>query len=268
VAANLQTKPANLGCESANKWLLPSISTIGICCYYSARSWYSCYRPIEGGRLSRPRHCRKDAQPVPKAVHRSGCRDKYNWPRPLTPQSIMPSLNHCDLLRHVGVNNLPKVNSTAPRPGIELTACELQVQCLSHCDVGVWPHGWMDQHESWCGGKPQPWPHCVRWGPSRRPKWAQPPIFDPRLLWPNGWMDQDATWYRVRSRPRRHCVRSDPAPAPQKSATAAPIFDPCLLWPNGRPSQQLLSSVIICNHNLAAIVNVDNFCDLDSVKVN
>ena len=32
-----------------------------------------------------------------------------NWPRPLTPQSIMPSLNHCDLLRHAGVNNLPKV---------------------------------------------------------------------------------------------------------------------------------------------------------------
>ena len=53
--------------------------------------------------------CRKGAQYVPKAVHRSGCRHKHNWPRPLTPQSIMPSLNHCDLLRHVGVNNLPKV---------------------------------------------------------------------------------------------------------------------------------------------------------------
>jgi len=72
-------------------------------------SWYSFYRPTEGGRLSRPRHCRKGAQPVPKAVHRSGCRDKHNWPQPLTPQSIMPSLNHCDLLKHVGVNNLPKV---------------------------------------------------------------------------------------------------------------------------------------------------------------
>jgi len=42
---------------------------------------------------------------VPKAVHRSGCRDKHNWPRPLTPQSIIPLLNHCDLLRHVGENN-------------------------------------------------------------------------------------------------------------------------------------------------------------------
>jgi len=72
-------------------------------------SWYSFFRPTEGGRLSRPRHCRKGAQPVPKAVHCSGCRDKHNWQRPLTPQSIMPLLNHCDLLRHVGVNNLPKV---------------------------------------------------------------------------------------------------------------------------------------------------------------
>jgi len=73
------------------------------------KSWYSFYHPTEGGRLSRPRHCRKGAQPVPKAEHRSGCHDKHNWPWPLTPQSIMPSLNHCDLLRHVGANNLPKV---------------------------------------------------------------------------------------------------------------------------------------------------------------
>ena len=72
-------------------------------------SSYSFYHPMEGGMLSQPRHCRKGAQPVPKAVHRSGCRDKRNWPRPLTPQSIMPSLNDCDLQRHVGMNSLPKV---------------------------------------------------------------------------------------------------------------------------------------------------------------
>jgi len=47
-------------------------------------------------------HCRKGAKPVPKAVH-----------------SIMPSLNHYDLLRHVGVNNLPKV-VTRQRRGREL----------------------------------------------------------------------------------------------------------------------------------------------------
>jgi len=84
-------------------------------------SWYSFYRPMQGGRLSRPRHCRKGAQPMPKAVHRSGCRDKHNWPRPLTPLSIMPSLNHCDLPRHVGVNNLPKI-VTRKRHGRELNS--------------------------------------------------------------------------------------------------------------------------------------------------
>jgi len=37
VAANPQTKPADLGCESADSWLLPSADTIAIYYYYSAR---------------------------------------------------------------------------------------------------------------------------------------------------------------------------------------------------------------------------------------
>jgi len=24
----------------------------------------------------------------------------------------------------------------------------------------------MDQHATWYGGRPRPWPHCVGWGPS------------------------------------------------------------------------------------------------------
>ena len=109
VAANSQTKPTDLGCESADKCLLHPHPPSPYVIITQPESWYSFYRPTEGWRLSRPRHCRKGAQPVPKAVHRSGCRDKHNWPWPLTPQSIMPSLNHCDLLRHMGVNNLPTV---------------------------------------------------------------------------------------------------------------------------------------------------------------
>jgi len=71
VAANPQTKPTDLDCESARKkWHLPSASTIAIY-YYSARDLI----PTDGGRLSRPRHCSKGVQPVPKAVYRSGCRD-------------------------------------------------------------------------------------------------------------------------------------------------------------------------------------------------
>ena len=90
------------------------------------------YRPTEGGRLSRPRHCRKGAQPVPKAVHRSGCRNKHNWPRPLTPQSIMPLLNHCDLLRHVGVNNFAQgCYSTAPCRELNLQPASCKSNALA-----------------------------------------------------------------------------------------------------------------------------------------
>ena len=66
-------------------------------------SWYSFYRPTEGGRLSRPRHCSKGAQPVPKAVYRSDYRDKHDRLRwdsnlgPLAPQSGVLPLSHHDL---------------------------------------------------------------------------------------------------------------------------------------------------------------------------
>ena len=38
---------------------------------------------------------------------------------------------------------------------------------LSVCDVrALWPNGWTDQDENWHAGRPRPWSHCVRWGPS------------------------------------------------------------------------------------------------------
>ena len=86
VAANLQTKPIDLGCDSAENLLLPSTSTVAIVIITQPISWYSFYRHTEGGRLSRPRHCSKDAHPVPKVVYRSSCRDKHNL-GPLTLQS-------------------------------------------------------------------------------------------------------------------------------------------------------------------------------------
>jgi len=48
---------------------------------------------MKGGRLSRPKHCSKGAQPMLKTVYRSSCRDKHNRTRrdsnldPLTLQS-------------------------------------------------------------------------------------------------------------------------------------------------------------------------------------
>jgi len=86
---------------------------------------------------------------------------------------------------------------------------------LSVCDVrALWPNCWTDQAETWHAGRPRPWPHCVRWGPSSpSPKRDSPhPIFGPYLLRPNGWMDQDATWYGGRPQPRGLCVRWGPSP--------------------------------------------------------
>ena len=60
----------------------------------------------------------------------------------------------------------------------------------------LWPNSWMDQDATWCGCRPWPWPHCVRWWPSS-PKGAQPPIFRRWLLWPNGRPSQLLCWTLV-----------------------------------------------------------------------
>jgi len=48
---------------------------------------------------------------------------------------------------------------------------------LTVSDVGVlWRNDWMDQNETGHRGRPRPWPHCLRWGPSSPfSKGAQPP---------------------------------------------------------------------------------------------
>ena len=114
----------------------------------------------------------------------------------------------------------------------------LSVCAVSNIDV-LCPNGWMDQDETWHAGRPQPWPHCVRWGPSS-------PVFSPYLLWPNGWMDQNVTCKEVGLGPSDIVLDGDLAPPPQKGGRAwgrsspspirghsLPIFGPCLLWPNG-----------------------------------
>jgi len=54
----------------------------------------------------------------------------------------------------------------------------------------LWSSGWMDQDAIWYGGRPQPSPHCVRWGSSPPPTGQrsdsigqEPSIFGPCMLW-------------------------------------------------------------------------------------
>ena len=50
----------------------------------------------------------------------------------------------------------------------------------------LWPYGWMYQDATWCGGRSQPRPHCVRWGPSSPKKGGTAPNFGPIAVVPNG----------------------------------------------------------------------------------
>jgi len=137
----------------------------------------------------------------------------------------------------------------------------------------------MDQDATWYGGRPWPWPHCVRWGPTPLPKghspqflahvccgqtagWIKMPLgmevdlgpgdivlggdpvppkgHSPQFL-AHVYCSQMAGCIRIPLCVRRNCVRWGPC-----SPLKGPLFGPCLLWPNGRPSQLLLSlSVMI-----------------------
>jgi len=57
-ATDPQTKPPDLGCESDCFRHLSSTTIIAIY-YYSAQKLILIYGPMEGRRLSWPRHCRK-----------------------------------------------------------------------------------------------------------------------------------------------------------------------------------------------------------------
>jgi len=103
----------------------------------------------------------------------------------------------------------------------------------------------MDQDETWHRGRPQPQPHCVRWGPHSAGHSAI--NFGPcivakiggccvlciaHVLWPKGWMDQDATSYGGRSRHRRHCVRWG-LRSPKEKGEQHPSILAHVLWSNG-----------------------------------
>ena len=125
--------------------------------------------------------------------------------------------------------------------GFPTTICKTVCPMLSHhclsvcpvCNVGIlWPNGWMDQHETWHGGRPRHQPHCVRRGPSSpSPKGTQPPSPNIRptsvvAKWLDG-LKCHLVWSRPQ--PGEFVLDGDPAPSPQKGGGAPTTFGPCLL---------------------------------------
>jgi len=104
--------------------------------------------------------------------------------------------------------------------------------CLSVCNVGVlWPNRWMDQDGTWHAGRPRPWPHCVRCGPSS-------PSPKRRRIAPHFWVHvycgQTAGWIKMALGTEVGLgpvdfVRWGPTPV----RTERLIIRPCLLWPKG-----------------------------------
>ena len=76
----------------------------------------------------------------------------------------------------------------------------------------------MDQDETWCAGRPHPWPHCVRWGPSfPSPKWAQPPQFSAHICCHKmaGWIKMPLGM-EIGLGPSHIVLDGDPAPLPKR----------------------------------------------------
>ena len=102
----------------------------------------------------------------------------------------------------------------------------------------------MDQDETWHAGRPRPWPHCFRWGPSVPPPKRHSPQFLAHIC-----CDQMAGWIKVPLGtevgvgPGHIVLDGDPAPPPRKGAQQPLTFWSTLLG-HGRPPQPLLRS---CN---------------------
>jgi len=94
----------------------------------------------------------------------------------------------------------------------------------------------MDQDETWRAGRPRPFPHCVRWGPSSpSPKGGQLPQISAHIC-----CGQMAGWIKMPLGmeeglgPGNFVLDGDPAlPSPKRGWIPSSIFGPCPLWPNG-----------------------------------
>jgi len=99
---------------------------------------------------------------------------------------------------------------------------------LSACNVGVlWPNGWMDQGETWRGGRPRPRPHSVRWGPSSPRKKGHSPQVLAHVC-----CGQTTEWIKMRLRtkvglgPGHTVLDGDPALPTKGHNSPTQIFGP------------------------------------------
>ena len=83
------------------------------------------------------------------------------------------------------------------------------------CDGVLWPNGWTNQDETWHGGRPRPWPHCVS---SPSPK-GHSPQFSAHICCGKmaGWIKMPLG-RTVGFNPSDIVLDGDPAPSPQKGA--------------------------------------------------
>jgi len=112
--------------------------------------------------------------------------------------------------------------------------CPVCLPVLSVCNVGVlWPNGWTDQDKTWHAGRPPPWPHCVRWGPSSPlPKGqGHSPQFSAHICCRKmaGWIKM-SLGREVGLGPSDIVLHGTQLPSPKGGR--APNFRPCLLWSN------------------------------------
>jgi len=92
----------------------------------------------------------------------------------------------------------------------------------------LWPNGWMDEDETWHGGRPRPWSHCFSWQPSSPSlNGAEPFYFRPHVCCgqTTGWIKMPLA-REVSLGPGHIVLDGDPAvldgdPAPRKGA---PLF--------------------------------------------
>ena len=91
----------------------------------------------------------------------------------------------------------------------------------------------MDQDETRHAGRPRPWPHCVRWGPTYLPLRGKPPNFWPISVAAK-WLHGSRCHLVWRKAPAQAtlCSMGTLLPLPKRGHSPQ-ISGPCLLWPNG-----------------------------------